>query len=88
MVLEIKSHARQVDERLHARLTEFLGITDTAPLQDQWRAQSTTRHDDLLPSPVDLVCQLAGMERLRRHGADAHCAAAFEDDLVDLCVDG
>jgi hypothetical protein len=87
VVLEVQAHAGQVNKRLHASLAELLRVTNTTSLQDQRRAKSTTRHNNLLSSSVDLAMFLVGVKGLGRYGLDTDCLATLEDDLFDFGVD-
>jgi len=86
VILEVETNTGKVDEGLDASLAELLGVTDTRALQDERRAQCTTRHDDLLAGLVDLRL-LVGRQRLGRNDLDAGGAAVFDDDLFTLAVD-
>jgi hypothetical protein len=86
VVLEVETDTRQVDERLHAGVAKLLRVTDTRALKDEWRAESASGDDNLLASPVNSGGVLSRSEWLGRHGRDADCSIALEDDLVYLGV--
>lgn len=87
VILEIKANTGKVNERLNASLAELLGVTDTRALEDEWRAESTARDDDLLARPDDPSRQLAGGgERLGGNDRHANSSVALEDNLRFLVV--
>lgn len=87
VVLEVETDTGQVDQGLHASLAELLGIADTRALENEWRAQGTAGHDDLLASLVDSGLLLARREGLGRANFDTNGSVAFENDLLALGVD-
>lgn len=60
VILEIETDTRQIDQRLNASLAKLLRAADTRALEDEWRAQGTSRHDDLLASLIDSGLLLTG----------------------------
>lgn len=88
VVLEVESHAGEVDDGLDARGPQLLGVTDTRALEDQGRREGSARDDDLLAGAEGPGLQLARVEGLGRDGLDADGAAVLDDDLVDLGVAG
>lgn len=87
MILEVQANTGKIDEGLYASFAELLWVTDTASLQDQRRAESSTRHDDLLPSPIGLGLLLTRVKRLGWYGLNTNRLTALENDLVNLGVD-
>jgi hypothetical protein len=88
VVLEVQPNTRKINNRLDTSLSELLRVANTRALENERRAKGTSRDDDLLASPERAAMVLTGRERLGRHGPDSDCSAAFNDDLVNLGVDG
>jgi hypothetical protein len=88
VVLEVQPNTRKINKRLDTSLSELLWVTNTRALKDERRAKGTSGDDDLLASPERPAMVLTRRERLSRHGPDPNCSAAFNDNLVNLCVDG
>lgn len=87
VILEVETDAGQVNERLDAGSAQLLWVTDTRPLENEGRAQSTTGHDDLLASLVDPRLLLVRGERLGRTDLDTNSPVALQEHLLALGVD-
>lgn len=87
VVLEVQTNTGQVDQGLDASLAKLLGVTNTRALENEWRAQGASGHDDLLASLVDSGVLLAWRQRLGRADLDTDSSVALEDDLLALGVD-
>lgn len=84
VILKIETNTGQVDERLDASLAELLWVTDTRALKNEWRAQCSARHNDLLAcSDNTRWCFTIGQVLCRNH-LDADGAVAFQDDLEEM----
>jgi hypothetical protein len=81
VVLEVETHTWQVDEWLDAGLAELLGVTNTRALENEWRAKSSSRHDDLLACLDDARRQLSIGEVLGWDDLDTDGSITLEDDL-------
>jgi hypothetical protein len=53
VILEVQTDTGEVYKRLDSGLAELLWVTNTRALEDQWRAESTTRDDNLLAGSDD-----------------------------------
>jgi hypothetical protein len=84
VVLEVKTNTWQVDKRLDASLAKLLRVTDTRALENEWRAQRSARHDDLLACSDDTRWRFTAGQVLGGNNLDANGAVAFEDDLGDM----
>lgn len=63
----------------------MVGITDSGALENQRRAKSAARHDDLAASLVELRL-LVRRQGLRGDSQDASSLVTLDDDLVGLGV--
>jgi hypothetical protein len=81
VVLEVETNTGQVHKRLDACLTELLWVADTRALEDEWRTECSTRHDDLLACLDDARGNLAVGQVFGGHDFYADGAVAFENDL-------
>lgn len=86
VILEVQTHTGQVDKRLDARLAELLWVADTRALENEGRAESASRHDDLLAGFDDPGWTLPAGQVLGGNNLDANSTVAFEDDLDMLAA--
>jgi hypothetical protein len=81
VILEVETHTRQVYKWLDASLAEFLRVTNTRALENEWRAEGPARYNDLLTCLDDARRQLSVGKVLGWDDLDTNCAVAFENDL-------
>lgn len=65
----------------------WIRLTDARALQDQRRAEGTAADNDLFACFIHLEGVLTWGERLCWDRLDADCAAALNDDFLDLGID-
>jgi hypothetical protein len=68
---------------------KFIGVslhTDSRSLQDQWRTQSTTRNNNLLPRTISLRDILSRSQRLCGYSLNTDGTTVFDNDLVNFSV--
>jgi hypothetical protein len=86
VILEVETDTWQVDERFDASLAELLWVTNTGSLKDEWRAESATRNDDLLPSLDDSRRQLTRSKGLGGNDLDADSTITLKNYLLNLVI--
>lgn len=84
MVLEVEANTWQVNQRLDAGLAELLRVTNARALKDEWRAQRSTRNDNLLAGANDPGGYLGVGKMLSGNHLDTNGPIALKDDLIDL----
>lgn len=84
VILEVETNTWQIHKRLDASLAEFLWVTDTRALKNQWRTQSSARYDNLLACFDDPRWHLAARKVLGWDNLHTNSPIAFKDDLRDI----
>lgn len=87
VVLEVQTDTWKIDERFNTSFAELLWVTNTRSLKDEWRTESTSGNNDLLPGSDNSGSQLSWRKGLGWNNLDANGTVAFKDYLFDLVVD-
>ena len=86
VVLEVQTDPRKINHRFNTDVFQFLGITDSGSLQNEWGAECTARDHDLLSGADNLRLLLLRMEWFHREALNSNCSAVFDDDFINLRV--